>query len=110
MWYPPLIIGIFFAPESPWWLIRKGKIAEARKSLLRLTSTKSNPDYNPDETIDMIRHTTELEQDITSGASYLDCFRGKSPDFSERGSADQRFQSKENRDRLCYLGHAESER
>lgn len=76
MWYPPLIIGIFFAPESPWWLIRKGKIGEARKSLMRLTSTKSNPDYNPDETIDMIRHTTELEQDITAGASYLDCFRG----------------------------------
>lgn len=50
---------------------------------MRLTSTKSNPDYNPDETIDMIRHTTELEQDITAGASYLDCFRGNltgSPD------------------------------
>jgi SP family general alpha glucoside:H+ symporter-like MFS transporter len=76
MWYPPLLIGIFFAPESPWWLIRKGKIAEAKKSLLRLTSRKGNPDYNPDETIDMIRHTTELEQDITAGASYLDCFRG----------------------------------
>jgi SP family general alpha glucoside:H+ symporter-like MFS transporter len=77
MWYPPLMIGIFFAPESPWWLIRKGKIAEARRSLLRLTSAKANPDYNPDETIDMIRYTTELEQDITAGASYLDCFRGE---------------------------------
>jgi len=52
---------------------------------MRLTSTKSNPDYNPDETIDMIRHTTELEQDITSGASYLDCFRGKLTDSPDSG-------------------------
>lgn len=78
MWYPPLMIGIFFAPESPWWLVRQGRITDAKKSLLRLVSTKKNPDYNPDETIDMIRHTTELEQDMTAGASYKDCFKGPS--------------------------------
>ena len=78
MWYPPLLIGIFFAPESPWWLVRQGRLSDARKSLLRLVSTKKNPDYNPDETIDMIRHTTELEQDMTAGASYKDCFKGQS--------------------------------
>lgn len=78
MWYPPLIIGIFFAPESPWWLVRKGRLEDAKKSLLRLTSKKSNPDFDADETIDMLRHTTELEQDITSGGSYLDCFKGVS--------------------------------
>ena len=77
MWYPLLVVGIYFAPESPWWLVRKGRLEDAKKSLLRLTSEKSNPDFDADETIDMLRHTTELEQDITSGGSYLDCFTGR---------------------------------
>jgi SP family general alpha glucoside:H+ symporter-like MFS transporter len=76
MWYPPLIIGVFFAPESPWWLVRRGRIDDAKKALRRLTSSKKNPAFDVDETIDMIRHTTELENDITSGASYIDCFKG----------------------------------
>jgi len=41
---------------------------------MRLTTP--SPDFNPDETIDMMRHTTALENEITSGASYIDCFRG----------------------------------
>ncbi|GFZ44240.1 Alpha-glucosides permease MPH2 [Saitozyma sp. JCM 24511] len=76
MWYPPLIIGVFFAPESPWWLVRRGRIDDAKKALRRLTSSKRNPAFDVDETVDMIRHTTELENDITSGASYIDCFKG----------------------------------
>lgn len=43
---------------------------------MRLASPKRNVSYDVDETADMIRHTTELEKDITSGASFLDCFRG----------------------------------
>lgn len=76
MWYPPLIIGIYFAPESPWWLVRHGKFDKARTSLLRLTSAKADPTFDVDETLDMMKHTTELEKDITTGSSYLDCFRG----------------------------------
>ena len=76
MWPVPLLIGVSLAPESPWWLVRKGRYADAKHALLRLTSTSSGTDFNADETIDMMRHTTELEQELTSGASYLDCFRG----------------------------------
>ncbi|KAL4964167.1 putative MFS alpha-glucoside transporter [Aspergillus stella-maris] len=76
MWPVPLFIGIFLAPESPWWLVRTGKTQEAKKSLLRLTKTSQESDFNADETIAMMVHTTALEQKITSGASYLDCFRG----------------------------------
>ena len=29
MWPVPLAVGIAFAPESPWWLVRKNRIPEA---------------------------------------------------------------------------------
>ena len=76
MWPPFLIIGIFLAPESPWWLVRKGRLEEAKKSLLRLTSKNRETDFDADETIAMMIHTTALEEKITRGASYFDCFRG----------------------------------
>lgn len=38
MWPPILILGVYFAPESPWWLIRKGRVEEAKLSSLRLTT------------------------------------------------------------------------
>jgi SP family general alpha glucoside:H+ symporter-like MFS transporter len=68
MWFPPLIIGIFLAPESPWWLVRKERYEDAKRSLLRLASPKTD--------VDMMRHTNELEKDLTEGVSYLDCFKG----------------------------------
>ncbi|KAF2710695.1 sugar transporter [Pleomassaria siparia CBS 279.74] len=76
MWPVPLLIGICLAPESPWWLVRKGRLEDAKKSLLRLTSLDRETDFNADETIAMMVHTTALEENITTGASYLDCFRG----------------------------------
>ncbi|KAK5467583.1 hypothetical protein LTS15_000556 [Exophiala xenobiotica] len=76
MWPVPLLIGIFLAPESPWWLVRKGRLEDAKKALLRLTSLNRETNFDADETIDMMVHTTALEEKITKGASYLDCFRG----------------------------------
>lgn len=76
MWPLPLFIGVWLAPESPWWLVRKGKVVEAKRALLRLTSLDRETDFDADETIAMMVHTTALEEKITSGASYLDCFKG----------------------------------
>jgi MFS transporter, SP family, general alpha glucoside:H+ symporter len=76
MWPVPLLIGIFLAPESPWWLVRKGRLEDAKKSLLRLTSLNRETDFDADETIAMMVHTTSLEERITKGATYFDCFRG----------------------------------
>ncbi|KAH8880563.1 putative MFS alpha-glucoside transporter [Thozetella sp. PMI_491] len=76
MWPVPLIIGIAFAPESPWWLVRRGRIEDAKKSLLRLTSLNRETDFDADETVAMMVHTTAIEEKTTKGASYLDCFRG----------------------------------
>ncbi|KAL5359857.1 hypothetical protein BJX96DRAFT_63324 [Aspergillus floccosus] len=76
MWPLPLFIGILMAPESPWWLVRRGRTEDAKKALLRLTSVKRDTDFDADETIAMMVHTTALEKKITTGASYWDCFKG----------------------------------
>ncbi|KAF2688538.1 maltose permease MAL61 [Lentithecium fluviatile CBS 122367] len=76
MWPVPLFIGVWLAPESPWWLVRKGRLDDAKMALLRLTSLDRETDFDADETVAMMVHTTALEEKITKGASYMDCFRG----------------------------------
>ncbi|KAF2014718.1 sugar transporter [Aaosphaeria arxii CBS 175.79] len=76
IWPVPLIIGIAFAPESPWWLVRKERYEDAKKQLLRLTSLERESNFNPDETIAMMKHTNEMEKAVTTGSSYIDCFKG----------------------------------
>ncbi|KAL6854052.1 sugar transporter domain-containing protein [Trichoderma novae-zelandiae] len=76
MWPLPLFIAIYFAPESPWWLVRQGKAQEAKESLLRLTSLNRETDFDADETVAMMVHTTALEEKMTAGATYWDCFKG----------------------------------
>ncbi|KIY00561.1 uncharacterized protein Z520_03224 [Fonsecaea multimorphosa CBS 102226] len=73
----PILAGVLLAPESPWWLVRHEKISEAKKSLLRLTTKDSDPDFNADETVAMMQHTNEVEKYLNGGGvSYLDCFKG----------------------------------
>jgi SP family general alpha glucoside:H+ symporter-like MFS transporter len=57
-------------------LVRKGRIEDAKKALLRLTSKNRETDFDADETIAMMVHTTALEENITRGTSYFDCFKG----------------------------------
>lgn len=72
----PILVGVIFAPESPWWLVRHGKIEEAKRSLLRITS-RDDPDFNADETIAMMRHTNEVEKYLSGGGvTFFDCFKG----------------------------------
>lgn len=76
MWPVPLAIGIWLAPESPWWLVRAGRIDDAKKSLARLTTRNSSVDFKPDETIAMMIHTNEMEKEQQAGTSYADLFKG----------------------------------
>ncbi|KAL0943010.1 MFS maltose permease [Colletotrichum truncatum] len=75
VWPVPILIGVCFAPESPWWYVRHNDKAAAKRSLLRLTS-RNQPNFNPDETIAMIEHTNEMEKRVKEGVTYRDCFKG----------------------------------
>lgn len=71
----PLAIGIYLAPESPWWLVRKGRINKATESLRNLRS-KDSPDEEIADTISMMVHTVKIENEMDTSSSYLDLFRG----------------------------------
>ncbi|KAH8880856.1 putative MFS maltose permease [Thozetella sp. PMI_491] len=77
--YPvPILIAVILAPESPWWLVRKGRVEDAERSLRRLTTRKMQDSaaFDPRKTVAMMVHTNELEEAAVAGTSYLDCFRG----------------------------------
>ena len=70
-WCLVILIGWPFAPESPWWLSRKGRFEDAERSLRRLASSKV--DVKP--TLAMIVETDRLEHELEAGSTYWDCFR-----------------------------------
>ncbi|KAK8127708.1 general substrate transporter [Apiospora sp. TS-2023a] len=75
VWPIPILAGLIFAPESPWWHIRHGNREAAKASLLRLTSP-ADEKFSVDETIAMIEHTNAMEKDLRAGITFRDCFRG----------------------------------
>lgn len=75
IWPPIIIVGTLFAPESPWWLVRHGRLEEARASLMSLTK-KDNPHFDADDHVALIQHTNEMEARVKSGTQYWHCFSG----------------------------------
>ncbi|KAJ5636089.1 Maltose permease MAL61 [Penicillium longicatenatum] len=71
----PLAIGIFCAPESPWWLTRKGRMDDARKTLRRLRSQDSS-EAEVEDTIAMMEHTIKIENEMKATSNYWDLFKG----------------------------------
>jgi hypothetical protein len=76
VWPVPLIIGAYFAPESPWNSVRRNNMDEARESLMRLRQDTPGKDLEVEATLAYIRHTTALEQAETANASLWECFQG----------------------------------
>lgn len=72
MFPTPLAIIIWFAPESPWWLVRKGRLEEAARSVERLGRKTA---VNAVEAVAMIRRTVELEKS-TKEPNYVELFKG----------------------------------
>lgn len=72
----PLMIGIYLAPESPWWHIRRGHRADAEKSLRRLRAKKYTDEDEIAETIAMMEYTHQVETEMKQSSNYFDLFKG----------------------------------
>lgn len=72
-WLWPLLIfcGVMFAPESPWWYVRNGRLEDAERSLRRLSSVGVDVKL----TLAVMVETDRLEHEMKTGTTYLDCFR-----------------------------------
>ncbi|CCG22802.1 Mal31 maltose transporter [Candida orthopsilosis Co 90-125] len=80
VWPIPILVGVYLAPESPYFLVKKGRLQEAKHSLMRLLTT--NP-YLPEKGLVVESMVTKIqlivrEEDATNkGASFKECFTGK---------------------------------
>ncbi|KAF7198503.1 Maltose permease MAL31 [Pseudocercospora fuligena] len=72
-WPIPLFLLILFGPESPWYLVRNDRIDDAMHALSKLNNKGEESNR---QTVAQIMHTLKIENQIESGASYFDCFRG----------------------------------
>lgn len=75
LWPPFLLVATYLAPESPWWLVRQGRIEDAKKTLDRLVTAPAGA-VNNDHRLAMMQHTIELEQNLKVGGTFVDCFKG----------------------------------
>jgi SP family general alpha glucoside:H+ symporter-like MFS transporter len=69
----PLLILIFFAPESPWWLVRRGRKEQAIKSIQRLGQKSTEKAH---ETLAMMERTVEIEAKLGGSPTLLDLLKG----------------------------------
>lgn len=73
MFPTPLAILLWIAPESPWWLTRKGRFEDAARSVARLG--RKTLVQNTHESVAMMRRTIELEKDVKE-PNHLELFKG----------------------------------
>lgn len=70
-----LVISLFFVPESPRWLLHKGRDQKARASLKKLRGGSVEQQYLELEWAEMVRGVEE-EKKLAKSLSFLDMFRG----------------------------------
>ncbi|KAL7424669.1 hypothetical protein Q5752_000353 [Cryptotrichosporon argae] len=74
VWIVPLFLIATFAPESPWFLVRAGRLKEAEHALSRLGKRSETRD--PARIVAMMVRTNEHEKEHAESLSYRECFKG----------------------------------
>ncbi|GFZ45908.1 hypothetical protein JCM24511_03641 [Saitozyma sp. JCM 24511] len=77
VWPVPLFVAAFFAPESPWYLVRMGKIDQAETTLRRCARAGHYTEDTMRQQIALMVYTNEVEKEESAHAtSYRDLFKG----------------------------------
>ncbi|KAK6846303.1 hypothetical protein PG990_007253 [Apiospora arundinis] len=76
VWPIPIIVATLLCPESPWWLVRQGRITEAKDAVRKLISPKPDIEFDLDAHVEMIVITNKFEEEMNSGTNYWHLFKG----------------------------------
>ncbi|KAF4422136.1 MFS transporter SP family general alpha glucoside:H+ symporter [Fusarium acutatum] len=72
-WPPFIMLGTLFAPESPWWLVRKERYEDAKRSILSLV-TQCDVPFDADAQVELLKATNQMEIENSAGTNYWHCF------------------------------------
>ncbi|KIL93987.1 hypothetical protein FAVG1_02549 [Fusarium avenaceum] len=72
-WPPFIMLGTLFAPESPWWLVRKERYEDAKRSILALV-TQCDVPFDADSQVELLKATNQMEIENSAGTNYWHCF------------------------------------
>ena len=76
-WFWPIIFPVImlFGPDSPWWLVRKGRFEDAEETISKIMARTDR--ITPKEYLSMIIRTVEVERELSAGNTFIDMFRKK---------------------------------
>lgn len=74
MWPCFLVPLIWFAPDSPWHEVRHQRYESAERAIRRVQ--RASAPIDPKDTLATIVYTNNLEEELSVGTSYWDCFSG----------------------------------
>ena len=66
----------YFAPESPHWLVRKGRLEDAKLVLTRIAAPRYWENRNIDAYVAVIKHTDDIERTEAKSGSFWAMWKG----------------------------------
>lgn len=76
IWPIPIILATLLAPESPWWLVRQGRVDDAKAAIRKITTPTAGVEFDLDAHVEMMVVTDKYEKQVSAGTNYWHLFRG----------------------------------